>query len=564
MIWIATGFLLGAFVLGLAAFGAIGIMLIERRQRRRLEREKEGLLDAVWELKAAASARNKAEAANEAKSRFLAMVSHEFRTPLAGILGMADLLAATEVNGEQYSYVEAIRLSAESLASLINEILDFSKIEAGKLELNIVGFDLPALIEGMAELLAPRAQGKGIEIATFIDQNVPRQVMGDPDRLRQVLLNLVGNAIKFTERGGVGIRLEASSPDRVSFSVCDTGSGVPLERRETIFEEFEQADGSFSRKHEGTGLGLAISRTLVKLMGGELRLARTGADGSIFTFEISLARIVCSSEPAQNSPDLAGYSVLLVANSPFGAPYLEKSLIQFGANVVLVQGEGAALDYLQTHVPTLVIIDCALGEQSAQRLVRLARARGARRNLVLFSPFERRAFGEALTKDFDGWLVKPVRSKSLRSRLAGNGDIGAQLGETPPWATIGRPLQGLSILLAEDNDINAILVDRHLQRLGARTLRACDGAEAVAIACGNLGKFDAILMDMRMPGVDGLTAARRIREAEHIAKIEPARIIALTANVSAEDRAAALAAGMNGFLAKPVDCVEMAEAIVSR
>lgn len=545
----------------LAAVAATAFGLVERRARKALQNDREQLHRKVSELTAANSALGKAEAANEAKSRFLAMVSHEVRTPLTGILGMAELLAATELNAEQASYVGTIRLSAESLSSLINQILDFSKIEAGKLELNNVVFDLPALVEGVAELLAPRAQGKGIEIATAIDLNVPRRVTGDPDRLRRILMNLAGNAIKFTDRGGVGIILKAPCEGRVSFSVRDTGPGVPPDRREAIFEEFEQADGSFSRKHEGTGLGLAISRSLVQLMGGALVLDRSGPNGSSFAFEIALTEAEPFPDSEQIPSDLVGKTALVVADSPFGGPFLGRRLVELGARVERIHGEAAALAYLGRHAPDLVIIDCALGERATQRLATAARTSGARRNLVLFSPFERRAFGDALVKDFDGWLVKPVRLSSLYSRLRGASE-GERLGDAAgAQSTIPKPLLGWAILLAEDNDVNALLVERRLTQLGARTTRARDGVEAVAVAFANIGKFDAIIMDMRMPGLDGLAATRQIRSAEKREGVEPVRIVALTANVSEDDQAAALAAGMDDFLAKPIDLAAMVKAV---
>ncbi|MCI4678093.1 response regulator [Rhodoblastus acidophilus] len=564
MFSIATSLHLAAVVGSVAALLAAGFCLAPWRERDRARREKEELLDQLWELRAAASALNKAEAANEAKSRFLATVSHEVRTPLTGILGMAELLTATELTAEQMSYVDAVRRSAESLSSLIDEILDFSKIEAGKLDLNLIAFDLTALVEGAAELLAPRAQGKGIEIATSIDRNVPRRVIGDPDRLRQVLMNLAGNAIKFTERGGVGVVLKTSSADRISFSVCDSGPGVPAERREAIFKEFEQADGSFSRKHGGTGLGLSISKALVELMGGQLQLARSGPEGSTFTFEIDLPPAEPSTTVARPASDLGGKTALLVSDSPFGGPFLGRRLAELGARVECVQGESAALEHFKKNAVDLVIIDCALGERATQQLVTAARASGAKQNLVLFSPFERRAFGEALIKDFDGWLVKPVRLSSLYSRLEGGRGANDRRETGAESAFVGKPLEGRSILLAEDNDVNALLVDRRLTRLGAQMTRVCDGAEAVTVVCANVGKFDAILMDMCMPGVDGLAATRQIRAAEQKAGAEPVRIIALTANVSEEDRAAALGAGMNGFLAKPIDSAELVRAVAQK
>lgn len=253
---------------------AVAITFLVRRAlyRRKAQDEAnrralESLRDEVWELKAAEAARERAEAASEAKSRFIATVSHEIRTPLNGLLGMAELLASTSLNAEQGTYVEAIRSSGAALASLIDEILDFSKIEAGKLELAREPFDLAGLVEGVVELLAPRAQGKGLDIASFIAADLPTRVVGDAARLRQVLLNLAGNAVKFTSAGGVGLRV-TKSEDKLEFAVIDTGPGIPEQGRQAIFAEFEQGDGSTTRRHEGTGLGLAISQRLAEAMGG--------------------------------------------------------------------------------------------------------------------------------------------------------------------------------------------------------------------------------------------------------------------------------------------------------
>jgi signal transduction histidine kinase/CheY-like chemotaxis protein len=561
-----------ATLISFQAAVALGAALVglrrARRAQQRAEGEQERLLDEIWELKAAASALDKAEAANEAKSRFLATVSHEFRTPLNGILGMTDLLAATSLTPEQSSYLQAIRASGASLSSLIQEILDFSRIEAGKLELNLKPFDLPALVEGIAELLAPRAQGKGIEIASWVDPKAPRMVVGDSVRLGQVLLNLAGNAVKFTQQGGVGLRLRCLPDGRLHFSVADTGPGVPLERRQSIFLEFEQADGSSSRQHEGTGLGLAISRRLVDLMGGELRLEQAGDEGSIFAFAIDLPRA-----PGQQNRDLStelrGKSALVIAASPFGAAFLIERLVELGVAVTRAEGEAAAARALEkwgAAAPDLVIVDCSFGEAAAQRLAGAARAAGAAKSLVLFSPFERRAFGEAIVPDFDGWLVKPVRLESLSARLTAK-TIGASRAPAPPETPdAGRRLAGLRILLAEDNDVNALLVETRLRHSGADVFRAHDGAEAVALAResieGGTRRFDAILMDIRMPRLDGLEAARRVRAAEAAQGAAPMRMIALTANAFEEDRQAALNAGLNAFLTKPVDLEAMVGAIL--
>jgi signal transduction histidine kinase len=280
---LAMAALAGGSVSGVSAF------LVRSRRTRVLEADLDRLHDEVWELREAASARERAEAANEAKSRFLAGVTHEVRTPLNGILGMAELLAGTRIDAEQQTYVQAIRSSGSALASLIDEILDFSKIEAGKVELAEESFDLTAVVEGVTELLAPRAQGKSLEIASMIAADVPRRVVGDPVRLRQILLNLAGNAVKFTETGGVGVRVSCTDAGLVQFDIIDTGPGVPAERRTAIFEDFEQADESTARLHGGTGLGLAISKRLTERMGGALTLApAAGGQGSHFSVILPL------------------------------------------------------------------------------------------------------------------------------------------------------------------------------------------------------------------------------------------------------------------------------------
>jgi CheY-like chemotaxis protein/anti-sigma regulatory factor (Ser/Thr protein kinase) len=394
-------------------------------------------------------------------------------------------------------------------------------------------------------------------------------VVGDSVRLGQVLLNLAGNAVKFTQQGGVGLRLRCRPDGRLHFSVADTGPGVPLERRQSIFLEFEQVDGSSSRQHEGTGLGLAISRRLVDLMGGELRLEQAGEEGSIFAFAIDLQR-AAAPQRRDFSSELRGKSALVIAASPFGAPFLSERLAELGVAVTRAEGEAAAMEALEqwgAAAPDLVIVDCAFGEAAAQRLAGAARAAGAATSLVLFSPFERRAFGEAIVPDFDGWLVKPVRLESLSARLKAK-TIGASRASAPtPISDAGRRLAGRRILLAEDNDVNALLVETRLRHAGADVFRAHDGAEAVALAResieGRTPRFDAVLMDIRMPRLDGLEAARRVRAAEAGQGAAPMRMIALTANAFDEDRQAALDAGLDDFLTKPVDLEAMVGAILS-
>ncbi len=556
---------------GVALIAALPLVRSHRRdamrRETRLNEEVESLRDEIWELKEAAAARQRAEAASEAKSRFLATVSHEVRTPLSGILGMAGLLAETKLDGEQSSYIEAIRTSGAALASLIDEILDFSRIEAGKLDLVAERFDLVALVEGVVELLAPRAQGKGLEIATSIAADVPRLLIGDAPRLRQVLINLAGNAVKFTESGGVGARVTMAPNGAVRFAVADTGPGVPPERRAAIFEDFEQGDGSASRKHEGAGLGLAISKRIIERMKGRLTLDHSSERGSVFSFTAALAAAE-PAEPEAPPPSLAGRTVLIVGQSPFEAPYLGERLVAAGARTRRAQGAEAALAALeQRPPPDVVIVDCAMGEDATRQLAGAARAAGVARSLVLFSPFERRAFGQASLTGFDGWLVKPVRSGSLMARLVGEPRRAAAGSDDAPDAPLPLPRRGLRALVAEDNEINALLARKHLERLGAVSTRARDGLEAVQLArmamSGEREPFDILLMDIRMPEIDGLEAARLIRLAEDAARAPRVRIVALTANAFEEDRRAATDAGFDAFLTKPVEVADLARALAA-
>jgi signal transduction histidine kinase/CheY-like chemotaxis protein len=548
---------------------AMVVELMRRRRNwedraRRSETSNEALRDEVWRLKEAAEERDRAEAASEAKSRFLATMSHEIRTPLHGIVGMADLLTDAGLGPEPASYVEAIRASGAALSHLVDQILDFSKIEAGRLDLIEEPFDPRRLVEEIVELLAPNAQRKGLEIAASISVDAPALAIGDSLRLRQALTNLAGNAVKFTSRGGVCVNLRKLDDGCLSFSVVDTGPGIPPERRVKIFEDFEQGDGSNARHFEGSGLGLAISKRLIDLMGGELALHDNPEGGSIFSFAVPLAEAL----PATGSRgaglvDLSGRRALIVADSPFEAPSLATLLGDAGAEILRAEGLEAGLAALQSaSPPDLVIVDCALGADATNRLAEAARAAGAAKSLVLFSPFERRAFGQSALSGFDGWLVKPVRARSLFERLAAEFESAPAARPAPKPRPLARPTRAL---LAEDNDINAIIAQKALRRLGFDVVRARDGLEATRLAGaairGEDSAFDLVLMDVKMPGLDGYEATRAIRALEREFHTPRIGIITLSANAMPEDRAIAEAAGVDAFLAKPFELARLAETI---
>ncbi len=427
-----------------------------------------------------------------------------------------------------------------------------------------LGRDSRRLIEEIIELLAPTAQRKGLEIAATIAPEAPQLVNGDSLRLRQALTNLAGNAVKFTAHGGVGINVHMKADDWITFDVVDTGPGVPADRRAKIFEDFEQGDGSNARQFEGAGLGLAISKRLAALMGGELALDDNPGGGSIFSLTIPLPAVAAPADGRRHGTvDLHGRRALIVADSPFEAPALAALLGEAGAAIVRAEGLEQGLAELQKGpTPDLVIVDCALGVDVTTRLAAAARAAGTPKSLVLFSPFERRAFGQNSLRGFDGWLVKPVRARSLFERLMSEFPSSPAAGLTASAAPEPRMSHAL---LAEDNDINAVIAQKALRRLGFEVTRARDGAEATRLAAaairGAAPRFDLIVMDVKMPGLDGYESTRAIRALERELGAARVPIVALTANAMAEDRETSRAAGVDEFLAKPFELPRLAETI---
>ncbi len=521
----------------------------------------------ITELK---RAQQSAEAANQAKSEFLANMSHEIRTPMNAIIGMTELALDTTDAREQHEYLRSVQSSADALLTLINDILDFSKIEAGKMAFERIAFDPRVLVSDVLKSFLPRAQAKGIELVADIGTDVPRSVLGDPGRLRQILVNLVGNAVKFTEHGEVAVQArvaeELHSGSRLEFAVQDSGVGIPADKQSAIFEAFTQQDNSITRRYGGTGLGLAICSRLATLMGGTIRVASEPGKGSRFAFWLPFGADVAPPVAARAPVSLAGRSALVVDHGANSRGALVRLLESWGMVVREAASGGAALASLTRHGADLVLLDLKM--PGADGFALAGAIRHAAPAAVLVALSSAGVKGDAARCREIGvaaYLAKPVPEDELL--LALQQVLGATAGGAPaPLVTrhaLREARQSLEVLIVEDHPMNRTLAIKLLERWGHRA----DIAENGAIALEKLAarRYDVVLMDMQMPVLDGLEATRRWRAIEsRDAAHARLPIIGLTANAMAADREACLAAGMDDYVSKPISSERLYEALERR
>jgi signal transduction histidine kinase/CheY-like chemotaxis protein len=532
---------------------------IETREQQ-LGRHRDHLEEVVSERTAELrTAKEKAEEAARLKSEFLANMSHEIRTPMNGIIGMTDLAIGIASDQEQREYLSAVKISADSLLVVINDILDFSKIEAGKMELDQAVVDIRTLVSDALKTVALRADEKNLELTAYVHPQVPGKVIGDPARLRQVLLNLIGNAIKFTSEGDVSVEVSVADADvrpvRLMFSVADTGIGVPAQKLSSIFRPFEQADGSTTRRFGGTGLGLSISTKLVHLMDGEIGVESDAGKGSRFWFGFPADVL----EPAKASAEglLESVRVLIADDRAKSRTVLSSIVERLGAIVrIASSGEDAILEMKRTAFD-LLLVDAQMPGPDGFAVARYARRllRPPEIVMMLGAAELHSDAGECRRLGVRQYVVKPVNESELANALYRAFHCLEQESVTAAPAS-QREVRALNVLLAEDNVVNQKLATRLLQKMGHRVALAANGEEAVRAHSAD--RFDVILMDVQMPEMNGFEATARIREREKNTG-EHVPIVALTAHAIQGDRERCLDAGMDDYLSKPLNSSALIE-----